>query len=270
MLGSSRESLAACREFLDENNTQAGFDALAGELFSIADLLGSESVLRNALADSGQLSAVRDHLAKEIFASRVGPLSLSMVVLAVKQRWSTDMDLVFALEDLAAQAVFITAQADGSLDATEEELFLFGRAVDGSADLQMTLTNPATPAQAKSGTVHQLLKDRATSATLMLLEYAVGHLYGRRIDAVVEALVTGAAAQRDRLVAQVRVAIALTPEQQNRLSKALSTIKGRQVRLNVAVDPEVLGGAHVVIGEEVIDATVLSKLEQARRMVAGQ
>lgn len=270
MLGSSREALAVCSEYLESQATDSGLYELAGELFSVADLLGSESTLRSALADSGQLTAVRENLARDVFASRIGSLALDVVVLAAQQRWSEDMDLVLALEDLAAQAIFVSAQNDNTLDATEEELFRFGRAVDGSADLQMALTNSASSAQVKSATVRELLKDRSTPATQTLLEYAVGHLHGRRIDSVVDNLVAMAANQRDRVVAEVRVAIELTPEQHDRLAKALSTIKGRKVTLNVAVDPSVLGGAHVAIGDEVIDATILHRLDQARRLVAGQ
>ena len=70
-------------------------------------------------------------------------------------------------------------------------------------------------------------------------------------------------------MAEVRVAAPLTEEQSRRLAAALSSLKGRTVRLNVAVDPAVLGGVMVTIGDEVIDGTVASRLEQARRAVLG-
>jgi F-type H+-transporting ATPase subunit delta len=78
-----------------------------------------------------------------------------------------------------------------------------------------------------------------------------------------------AAAQRKRMVAQVRVARPLSQDQTQRLVGTLSSLKGREVRLNVALDPEVLGGIHVVIGDEVIDGTVASRLEQAHRAILG-
>jgi F-type H+-transporting ATPase subunit delta len=97
----------------------------------------------------------------------------------------------------------------------------------------------------------------------------VGHLHGRRIDSVVDILCELAATQRQKLIAEVRVAAPLTDSQKQRLTAALSTLKGRTVRLNVAVDPSVLGGAHVKVGDEVIDGTVASRLEQARRAILG-
>ncbi len=269
MLGSSREALATCREFLDTQRDAADFSGVAGQLYSVAELLDSEQVLRAALADSGQLTAVRESLAKDVFSSRVSPLALQIVLLTAVQRWSEDMDLVLGIEQLAEQAVLTVAQNDGSLDATEEELFMFGRAVDGSADLQMALTNPANSAEVKGNIVRDLLGSKGTAATVALLEYSISHLHGRRIDTVVDHLGEMAASQRERVVAEVRVAAELTTEQHDRLARALSALKGRTVRLNVAIDPSVLGGVHVSIGEEVIDGTVASRLEQARRAVLG-
>ena len=269
MIGSSRESLSACQEGLDARRQDAGFDQVAGELFAVADLLGREGQLRLTLADSGQPHSVREALVRQLLGGKVSDLTVDVVLMAVGRRWASDMDLVMALEQLGDQAAFTVAEADGSLDATEEELFRFGRAVDSSSDLQMALTDPSQTSAVKSGIVRDLLRGRATSATQQVLEYAVGHLHGRRIDAVVDELVELAARQRQRVVAEVRVAAPLDESQAARLADVLTRLKGRTVRLNVAVDPAVLGGVHVRIGDEVIDGTVASRMEQARRTLLG-
>jgi len=251
MIGSSRESLSVCREGLDARRGTAGFTGLSGELFAAAGVLDSETQLRSVLADSGQPHSVREALVRQVFGGRVSELAIDVLVLVTGRRWASDLDLLLAIEQLADQAAFAVADAAGTLDATEEELFLFGRAVDSSPALQMALTDPAQ------------------SATQEVLQYAVGHLHGRRIDAVIDELCQLAAQQRERVVAEVRVAAALDAEQERRLAAALSTIKGRTVRLNVAVDPSVLGGVHVRIGDEVIDGTVASRMDQASRAVLG-
>jgi F-type H+-transporting ATPase subunit delta len=269
MLGSSRESLAGCQEGLDALRQESGFAGLPAELFAVASLLDGEPALRSTLADSGQGLAAREGLVRDVLGGRIGDLALRVVTMVVTTRWSSDTDLVLALELLADQAAFTVAEADGTLDATEEELFLFGRALDASPDLQMALTDPAQSAATKASIVRDLLAGRASQATGQVLEYAVGHLHGRRIDAVVDDLVALAAKQRERVVAEVRVAAPLTDEQERRLAAALTRLKGRTVRLNVAIDPSVLGGVHVRIGDEVIDGTVAARLEQARRAVLG-
>ena len=269
MLGASRESLARQSDALDARRQGTGFDGLAGELFAVAAVLEQQTQLRTALADSGQLHAVREALVREIFGGKVGPLTESVLLDVVGERWSSDDDLVIALEQLAAQASFTVAEGDGTLDATEEELFRFGRAIDQSPELQMALTNPAQSAAVKAGIVNDLLRGRSTEATREVLEYSVGHLHGQRIDSVVDRLVELAADQRQRVVAEVRVAAPLTGDQERRLADVLSRLKGRTVRLNVAVDPAVLGGVHVKVGDEVIDGTVATKLDQARRAILG-
>jgi F-type H+-transporting ATPase subunit delta len=133
----------------------------------------------------------------------------------------------------------------------------------------MALTDPSQTAATKASIVGDLLGGRTTAVTREVLQYAVGHLHGRRIDAVIDELCHLAAQQRERVVAEVRVAAALDAEQERRLAAALSTLKGRTVRLNVAVDPSVLGGVHVRIGDEVIDGTVASRMDQASRAVLG-
>lgn len=269
MFGASRESVAQASDALDALRQQPQFAAVAGELYAVAGLLTEQSQLRSILADGGQLTEVRRRLLHDVFDDNVNPLTLQILEGLATSRWSEDLDLVLAVERLAAQAAFTNAEEAGDLDQTEEDLFRFGRAVDASPMLQMALTDPAQPSSVKAGIVRDLLQGKATATAVEVLAAAIGRLHGQRVDAAIDQLVDLAAAQRQRVVAEVRVAAPLTDEQIERLRAALTTMQGRQVRLNVAVDPEVLGGVHVMIGDDVIDGTVAAKLEQARRAVLG-
>lgn len=268
MLGASRSSLAHLSEALG-NRPDAGMADLSADLYAVAGLLDREKALRSALADSGTAPDARAGLVRSLLGQRVGPAAVEVTEEVARQRWSDDGDIVLGIEALAAEAAFAAARADGSLDATEEEIFRFGRAVDASAELQMALTDPALSADAKAGIVTSLLAGRSTDATRAVLSYAVGHLHGRRIDTVVDELTELAARQRSRIVAEVRVALPLTDEQRRRLVDILGRLTGREIRLNEAVDPTVLGGALVTVGDEVIDGTVATRLEQARRAILG-
>lgn len=242
---------------------------LAEQLYSVADLLGRENSLRSSLADAGTSEDARRALVNSLLAGRISDEAVDLVALAASKRWSAADDLVIAIEALAAQVAFSRAQAEGTLDATEEEIFRFGRAVDASAELQMALTDPALSTSVKANIVDSLLEGRSTDATRQVLGYTVGHLHGARIDAAIDELTQAAARQRQRVVAEIRVAAPLEPEQQRRLGAALAQMTGREVRLNVEIDPSVLGGVHVTIGDEIIDGTVATKLVQARRALLG-
>jgi F-type H+-transporting ATPase subunit delta len=269
MSASVRENTAGLRARLDQRRGDPQLEALPGDLFAAADLIGRDSQLRMALSDAGQPAMVREGLARALFAERVSPGAAEVLADVAAQRWSSPNDLLEATEQLAEQAAFIVAERDGSLDSVEDQLFAFSQAVSGSADLQMALTDPAVGSAQKAGLVASLLDGRAVPQTSLVLGYAMGHLRGRRVDTVIDDLMDLAGEQRSRSIAEVRVARPLDRDQAERLSAALSRIHGREVRLNVAVDPDVIGGISVRIGSEVLDATVATRIEQARRALVG-
>jgi F-type H+-transporting ATPase subunit delta len=269
MIGSSRESLAALRTSLDARRGEPGFASVPGDLLAVAGVLGQEKSLRQALADAGQPAQVRTGIATSLFGGKIAEVSQAVLGEAVAARWSSDEDLVDAVERLAAQAAFALAETDGSLDRVEDELFAVGRAIDSSPELQLALTNPAASAESKAALVRDLVGSSASSTTTDLLAYAAGHLRGRRPDTAVAELARLASDQRRQVLAEVRSAVELTGEQRTRLATALSTLQGRQVRLNVIVDPEVVGGIVVRVGDDVIDGSVASRLEQARRTLSA-
>lgn len=269
MLGSSRESYAALRAGVAERRTDASFAELAQELFSVADLLGRDKQLRSALADAGQPAEARKGLVSDLFGSRLSPLAVALLSDAVGSKWTSPADFVDAIEGAAAQAAFLLADNGGSLDRVEGELYKVQQALSASPDLQLTLTSASVSAAAKQKIVTDLLADRADPTTVLVSSYGLSHLRGRRATAVVESMSALAAEQRNRSVAEVRSVVALDDSQRERLGAALAKIFGRQVRLNVSVDPSVIGGASVRVGDQIIDGTIAARLDQAQRAVLG-
>ncbi len=265
MMGSSRESYASLRDGLDSRRTSGDLARLSQDLLAASDLLAGDTQLRTTLADAGQPVATRVGIVQRLFTDHVSPDAVAVIGDAASARWPSPHDLVEVLEGLGAQAAFMAAQDSGDLDALEDQLFEFRQAVSGSAPLQMALTNPAIDQASKSELVESLLGGRATPQARTVLAYSMSHLRGRRADSVIEDLIDLAAEQRGRAVAEVRVALPLSDEQEWRLAAALSRLQGREVRLNVALDPAVIGGISVKIGSQVMDATVATRLEQARR-----
>ncbi len=290
MFGVSRTSISALREHLDAlyaGNTKqpallkfigdlltsgikaAGF-ANAGEgLLAIVDVLDRERSLRIRLADPASSPESRDAVANALFTDKVSPLALGIFRMVIDSRWSSDTDMVDATEEAGVTLILMAAETEGSLDKVEEELFRFGRAIDANADLQMALTDPATSPDVKSGIVTTLLNGKAEDVTIELLAHTTSHLRGRRIQDAVASLSELAGRRRGQLIATVRSAIDLSAAQQKRLQKALAKLHGRDIELNIIVDPSVVGGIEVQIGDEVFDGTISTKLEQARRRMTG-
>lgn len=264
----SRDNRAALRRDVEAQISNVTL-AIAEEVLAVATLLAGEKTLRTALADAGQPVAVREALVKDVLGSRVNATTVSLLLSAIGARWSDADDLLDAVEELGAVVAFCAAESDGTLDRVEEELFRFGRAVEANPSLQMTLTDPALAPAGKAAVVKDLVAANAAPATTAVLTHIAANLRGRRVDAAVTSLSNLAAAQRERVVAQVRVAIDLDAAQRERMARALARLAGREVRLNIAVDPSVVGGASVRIGDDVIDGTMVTRLTQARRTLVG-
>jgi F-type H+-transporting ATPase subunit delta len=262
MQGASRDALAALRADLRSGVTAP---AEGDELLAVVALLRREGALRAALADTGTEPQRRAALARTVLTGQVGEPALEVVAAAAARRWSSPRDLVEGLEALGAEALLARAEAQGRIDAVEEELFRFTRVLDSSGDLQVLLTDPAVPDSVKADVVSELLAGRTQPETTALVRHAVAHPGGRRVPEVLDELVELAAARRQQLLADVRVPMPITPEQNARLAQVLTRIYGQPVTLAVSVEPELLGGAVVRIGDEIIDGSVASKIAAARR-----
>lgn len=267
MQGTSRESLRRLRE--DVQGAGGPAETVAGELLSVAALLGRELSLRGTLTDPSVQPERRAGMVESLFGSRLGPAAVTVVREAAKLRWSRPRDLADALEVLGAQVAFGGAERAGTLDSVEDELFRFGRTVAAQSTLRGALEDPAFSGDAKVALLRDLLASKASPTTLALLEHVVRSPRGRRVTEAIDDLVTQAAERSQQIVAEVRVAVALKTDQERRLAQALGRIYGREVQLQVSVDPQLLGGAVVTVGDEIIDGSVVYKLDQARRRLTS-
>jgi len=269
MRGASRESLAAAGDRLETLLGQEGVDAslVGGELFEVADLLDGQVSVRSALTDPSRTGDDKAAFSRELLEGRLSNGTVSLVEGTVRSRWSTDRDLADAAEALAVEAFVRSAQEQGRLDSLEDELFRFSRVVTATPTLRAALTDRGLPDDRKADLVNELLQDKAGAETVVLARRAVTHPRGRSLEAALAALGDMAAARRARLVATVTTAVPLTEEQRDRLSSALAQQFGHEVHLNVVVDGDVIGGIRVSLGDEVIDGTLATRLDEAQRRI---
>jgi F-type H+-transporting ATPase subunit delta len=163
-----------------------------------------------------------------------------------------------------AQGIFEIAQAEGSLETVENELFQFSQVFQGNEQLREKLTDQSLPVEKRQAIVEDLLGQKASPLTVSLISFLVGSGRARELPEIVNRLVQRAAAARQREVAEVRTAVDLDAEQRRRLTEALQRSTGKQIELKVIVDPSVIGGVTARVGDTVIDGTVRRRLEQLR------
>ncbi|WP_299529058.1 F0F1 ATP synthase subunit delta [uncultured Streptomyces sp.] len=271
MNSASREALAAARERLDALTDSTSVDAskLADELAAVTALLQREVSLRRVLTDPSQSGEAKAELAARLLGGQVGGEAVDLVSGMVRSRWSQSRDLVDSVEELANTADLTAAQRSGALDDVEDELFRFGRIVSSDTELRSALTSRTATTAAKGELLRSLLGGRSRPVTERLVTRLVTQPRGRSLEAGLESLSKLAADRRDRTVAIVTSAVPLNDLQKQRLGAALAKIYGRQMHLNLDVDPAVLGGISVRVGDEVINGTIADRLDEATRRMAG-
>lgn len=269
MRGSSRASATVAQQALDGALAQGGAQQLAEDLFAIVGVVDGSASLRRALADPSREGEAKRALAMRLFGGKVSQPAADLTAEVAAQRWAAERDLSDTLEALAVQALLSTAEQGGRADAVEDELFRFERIVAGDTGLRDALSSRNTDAEGKAGLVRTLLTGKASAETIRLAEQAVRVPRGRRLDRVLEGYLELAAQRRDELAAEVHTAVPLSEEQQTRLTAALERIYNKKVGLQLVLDPHVIGGIRVQVGDEVVDGTVLRRLDEARRHISG-
>lgn len=268
MRGISAEGYAESVERLEEVAADADNGALGVELFAVADVLGREASVRRALTDPSASGEAKAALVRTLFGDKVAGSAVDVVSAVVAARWSSTGDLVDAVEQLGALALVIEAERADRLADLEDELFRFGRVVAGDPELRDAITNKQVPAVRRQELVRTLLEGRASASATGLAVQAVASRHGS-FEAGLESFQKLAADRQRRLVGVVRTAVELDSEQRDRLASALGSMYGRDVHLNVLVDPDVLGGIRVELGDDVIDGSIAGRLDDARRRMAG-
>jgi F-type H+-transporting ATPase subunit delta len=268
--GVSRASLAEAKEQLAAFIAgDADLPRLGDELFAVTGLLDAQPALRRALADPTREAGAKQALAERLLGPKIAPGTLQLVRGLVGSRWSQPEDLADAAEELAALAIIEIADQGNRLDDLEDELFRFGRIVNSQPELRSALSGPFIPAEHKHELLDALLRGKVTAPTLRLVTQAADRPRGRSLDASLDEYARLAAERRERLMAEVHVAVALTTEQRSRLVAALAATYGHDVHLNIVIDPRVVGGMTVEISGELIDGSMASRLAGIRRGLAS-
>lgn len=266
MLGASKTSYQALVAAVDQNSA-AHNNAVMEELLLVCDSLIANKSLLVALVDNGVTAEAKIGILKEIYAGKVSQDALGILEAAVALRWLSGEDLLIAAQDSAARCGFAAAENEGILDRIEDEVFAFERIVASNGDLELLLSSPNAQVEASSALIRDLVADKFHPVSLSLVIRAANSKQMSLLVGLTN-LQRLAADRRNKVIAEVRTAIALDQNQEQRLTSALERIYNQKIRLQKVVDPKVVGGVSVQIGDELIDGTIASSLAQLSRQLA--
>lgn len=281
---------------LDEAMSDGSLGAITDGLQGLRSVLVASEPLRRALTDGSIPADARSALVSDLFSGRVPEAVTSLVTFSVGYERPAELPkTVEGLFELAetrtseaaagtgvvaeppvgragalerirgfAERVFEKVPDQSVVDGIEDELFRLARIMESEAGLRSALASPNAPLPARLAFLADLLEGKVRAESLALVGYVLRCGRGRDIVGALNYLVELAADERGRRVAHVKAAVELDEDERQRLAEALGARMRRPVELRVVVDPSVLGGLDVAVGDTVIDGTVRHRLEQLR------
>ncbi len=163
-----------------------------------------------------------------------------------------------------ARALLDVVSAEGEADRLSDELFRVASSFSESEELQSALSNPLLPFERKQSIISDLIGSRASSVTVSLVNMLVGVNRVKDFDAIAKRMMSLAAEAEGHVVAEVRSAIELDAATRERLTGRLAEVTGKAVKLNVVVDPSVVGGLVAQVEDTLFDGSVRSRLLELR------
>ncbi|MBO0692279.1 MAG: ATP synthase F1 subunit delta [Acidimicrobiaceae bacterium] len=290
-----REVIRGYAAAVFENLPEAEVGEVGAALRQFSEALSGNEDLARTLGDDALPLAVRSGIVADLL-ERAPRAARSLVLFAVRADQASELSndvgwLVFrAGEELPRRAgepdpdpsvghsgvnerlngyslaLFERVDDEAVIDEVEDQLFRVSRIIESNRALGDTLTNFDLPVDLREGVVTDLLTGKAEEVTIELVRYAVRENRGQ-LPSHLDWLAERVAEERGRRNAAVSSAVELRPEQREQLSESLARLTGRRVSLQTEVDPDLLGGLRVVVGDTVLDGTVRRRLEQVGRVL---
>jgi F-type H+-transporting ATPase subunit delta len=272
MGSATREALSAARAELSALGTVTL--ATAEDLFSAGRIIGGSLPLLTLLSETNGGTGAQDGAdatdkkaaVRAVFGPKFGEQTIRLLEVVVDHRWSSQDDLLAGIEELGLRAAAESVSKDVSIEA---ELFAFATAVTSDPNLELAVGSKLGNDDAKVVLVTRLLENKVSAQTLTIVRQLVQQPRGRRIGELLRTAANIVADQSGLAVATVTSAGPIATEQLARLQSGLAKSYGREVKLNLVIDPSIIGGLRVQLGDDVIDGTVSRKLSDLRLQLAG-
>lgn len=264
MGSATRQALAVAKTALAATEQAAGSaDALriGAQLFRAGEVIGLSGQLRQLLTDPSSQKEQKKAVVEAVFGSQLDNAVVELLVTVASQRWSATDDVLAGIEELGLRAI---ADSATSTSQIEKELFAFGDAVSSSAELELAVGSKLGDTESKVSLIERLLAGKASEQTIAILQHLVRQPRGRRIGQLLRSAAEIIADQADQSVATITTAAPLSARQLENLGKRLSASYGRALRVNQVIDARVLGGVRVQVGDDIIDGSISSRLNELK------
>lgn len=241
---------------------------IGNELFVITSLLDGNVRIERALTDVSRPLKDKVAVLNTLLGDQVHPMTMEIMTEVVKRRWSRAADIANAVEDFGVDAMMYYADATDSTLQVSIELAELHSALLNTPVVRAKLYDETVPSEARVKFFHELFDGKGLNkVTMRLAEHATENLRRRRYLETIQWLINKLSRHMGESMVIVTTATPLKQEQIDKLIAVYSKKIGRAVHINSVVDPSVLGGMRVQVGDEVTDNTVVAQLENLQRSV---
>ena len=259
----SRDSLAPKLRDTREDAWRIG-----NELFTITKVLDDSIQLERALTDSSRPGADKVAVLKELLGDNAHPMTMEIMTDLVSRRWSRARDIANAVEDFGVDAMMYYADATDATLHVSIELSELHSALLNLPVVRAKLDDYQATSEARVKLFREVFSGKTLNkVTMRLAEHATCNLRRRRYLETIQWLINKFSRHMGESMVPVTTAAPLKKEQIKRLVEVYSAKVGRQVHINSVVDPTVLGGMRIQVGDEVTDNTVVAQLQNLHRKV---
>lgn len=259
----SRDSLAPKLRDTREDAWRIG-----NELFTITKVLDDSIQLERALTDPSRPVADKVAVLTELLGDNVHPMTMEIMTDLVSRRWSRARDIANAVEDFGVDAMMYYADATGATLQVSVELSELHSALLNLSVVRAKLYDYQATSEARVKLFREVFSGKTLNkVTMRLAEHATCNLRRRRYLETIQWLINKLSRHMGESMVTVTTATPLKKEQIKRLVEVYSAKVGRQVHINSVVDPTVLGGMRIQVGDEVTDNTVVAQLQNLHRKV---
>ena len=261
----SRDSLAPKLRATAEDAWRIG-----NELFSVTNVLDRNIRLERALTDPSRPVEDKVALLNKLVGDQAHEMTMEILTDLVGRRWSRVSDIANAVEDFGVDGMMYYADATDATLQVSIELAELHSALLNLPVIRSGLSSDHAPAEARIKLLYALVGNKdLNKVTMRLAEHAACNPRRRRYLSTIHWLINKFSRHMGESMVTVTTAAPLNQEQVDKLIAVYSKKLGRPVHINSNVDPTVIGGMRIEIGDEVTDNTVVAQLQQLQRRVTN-
>ena len=266
----SRIADRVSRDSLAPKLRDSGEDAwrIGNELFTITNVLDHNIQLERALTDPSRPVEDKVAVVKTLIGNQAHPLVMEIMSDLVSRRWSRVSDIANAVEDFGVDGMMYYADYTNTTLQVSVELAELHSALLNLPVVRTKLYDATVSSEARIKLLYSLIGDADfTKVTKRLAEHATCNLRNRRYLQTIQWLINKFSRHMGESMVTVTTATPLSKEQVEKLIAIYTAKTGHPVHINSVVDPTVMGGMRIQVGDEVTDNTVVAQLQHLQRTV---